>query len=375
MKKIFSLIMAAVFMITITACDNRESIKVYLPNEYLSEDVVAEFESEYNIRVDVVPFDSNEDAISAVEDSSNSFDVIVPSDYALEEMQAKGLLEEIDYSKITSFNKDTDLSVELKKIINKLATDDSVSQGGFDLLKYGAPYFWGNVGIVVNKNKIDMSDIEGKGWEVLTDAMTAGKKVIMYDSSRDAFMIALKKHFADNNITDSTLNNPTDQQLNAAESWLSSVFKNSNSKFAVDASLDEFLVGNNSEYALSVDYSGNAIYIMTDDEYENENLDYYVPVDGTNIWVDAMAIPKNASNKDGAYKFINFILSKDAQELNSTDMGYTSVRQDVIDLVMSEYDYPEAYDIKVDFIKDEIFRYNSSLVDKLNQKYISIKNS
>lgn len=343
MKKILSIISIAIITLVLTACDNRPRLKVYMPTEYIGEDLLKEFHKTSEYRVDIITFDSNEDMLSKY--ATGSYDLIIPSDYALEELVAKEALQKIDWTKITTFQQN-DIDQELMQAFKMLEE----SEDSFKLLDYGVPYFWGSIGILYDTTKVTKTLVEEEGWDILH----SGKDLMMYDSARDAVMIALKQIYFDREDNESTVNNPTTTDLAAAQSWLTKI-KGSRTIIGTDELFDLML--DPTEVDLVVAYSGDAVYMMD----ENEKLDYYVPNSGTNIFIDAIVIPENATNVDFAYDFINFLLDKDNAYQNSLETAYTSPRADVVNMIIDNEDY-QASSYRVSFNpKDEIFRYNQEL--------------
>ena len=347
MKKVFSIVTILVLAVVLAACDRRPVLKVFLPLEYIGEDFLKEFNKNSEYRVEIIEFESNEDMLSKY--NTATYDLIIPSDYALEELVEKEALQDIDWNKINTF-KQTDIDEDLMEAINMLK-DDEVS---FDLLKYGVPYFWGSFGIIYDKTKVNKSVLEQKGWNILED----GRDQMLYDSSRDMIMVGLKQYYANNEI-ERSVNNPTNDDLAAVQTWLTSL-KGNKTQIATEEVYDLMLDPTRVDLALA--YSGDAAYLIE----ENPNLDYFVPVNqGTNIFIDAVVIPKTSSQIDFAYDFINFLLAKDNAYANSLEIAFTSPRADVIEMILENEDYQEsAYKILFNE-KDELFRYNSTLSNEV----------
>ncbi len=158
--------MVAIAALTLTACDTRPALKVLMPTEYISEDLVKTFnKSGLDFKVEIITFDSNEDMLASV-DSSN-YDIIIPSDYALEELSLKeGFLTEIDWTKLTHLKNQTGFDADLMAALKSLKEADK----SFDLLKYGIPYFWGSVGLLYDTAKISTERIQTEGWNILKTA-------------------------------------------------------------------------------------------------------------------------------------------------------------------------------------------------------------
>jgi len=352
MKKGFVLVFVLLIAFLASACTPRTTLKLFMPGEYIDESLVRAFEKEYGVRVSIITFDSNESAIPQVE--ANSYDLIIPSDYAIEELAAKNLLQQMDYSRITTFSL-SDLDDALESVLLDLEQD------GFDLLKYGVPYFWGNVGILYDTTKVSLSFLEEKGWDALADK---SYDIMFYDSSRDSFMVAFKALFEDT----MSINTPTDAQILAAEDWLKDA-KGPKTSFLTDEVFDVML--DPAQFAMAVVYSGDGVYLMD----ENENLGYYVPHQGTNVWVDAFVIPQNAVQVDLAYQFINYFLSYDVALENAIEIGYTSPRADVIEHIIEDEIYDvDAYVITVSQ-KDEFFRFNETIKRKIEEAWVRVRAS
>ena len=338
MKKIVLVLMLAVTLTVLASCDGgKPTLKLFMPTEYIDEDLITAFENEYDVRVEFISFDSNEIAIPQIE--VNSYDLVIPSDYAIEELVSKDLLDPIDWSLVTTMTKE-DLDTNLTSIIP--------SDTSFDILEYAVPYFWGNVGMLYDSTKVTLAELETEGWNALN---TVEDDVMFYDSSRDMVMVALKALYGG----EVDINNPTSEQLSAAETWLSDRERASNVVFATDEIFDDMLEAGNTKYAIAVSYSGDATYLMS----ENEDLGYYVPTNGTNVWLDAFVVPKNAENKELAYQFISFFVSTENMFANSSYVGYTAPRTNVVEQILAEEIYPSSsYRMQVG-ANDSVFRYDT----------------
>lgn len=338
MKKLVLLLMLVVALTVLASCDGgKTTLTVFMPTEYIDESLVSAFEDEYDVNVAIISFDSNEVAIPQVE--VNSYDVVIPSDYAIEELASKELLETIQWEDVTEMSQ-SDLDPSLVSLINTI--------DGFNILDVAVPYFWGNVGMLYDSTKVSLAELEAEGWNALN---TVDDDVMFYDSSRDMVMVALKALYG--GTVD--INNPTAAQLQAAEDWLIGEGRTSNVIYASDEIFDDMLVSGNTKYAIAVSYSGDATYLMS----ENEDLGYYVPSNGTNVWLDAFVVPKNAEHKALAYDFINYFVSIDVMYANSDYVGYTAPRFDVVELIIDDEYYPESsYRMRVNE-NDSVFRYNT----------------
>lgn len=346
----------------LTSCGETK-LKVYNWGEYIDISLIKEFEKEYKCKVRYTNYDSNEIAITQMRNTT--FDVVVPSDYAIEQLAAEDLIQELDWTKIMGYmdNKEFDETYEfdasanevakakaksmyadgLVNIIDKLKNDEN----SFDFLKYAAPYFWGNVGIIYNKDKAGLKEaVESSGWEVVRNP---NYKIAYYNSARDGFMPALKQNGYSMNTTDTA-------QINTAKEWLKEqnrvVGKNLN--YLTDEVLEQIT---NGSYDLGLVYSGDAVYIMQ--EANGINFDFFVPTTGTNVWADGMVIGKDSNNVDLAHKFIAFMSSKDASLRNASTTCYNASNKDAFkDMLESEdfVDYADMYNYTPKE-NDEIYRY------------------
>ena len=231
--------------------------------EYLGENVISNFEKEYGVDVIVEYFDSNEMMYTKLQ-AGDAYDVIVPSDYMIQRLISEGSLQELDKSLIPNMDNLTDG-------VKNLAFDPDNT--------YSVPYFWGSVGIVYNKNNVPKDLIEEKGFEILRDTDYAGD-IYMYDSERDSFMVALKALGYSMNTTD-------DAEIEEAYQWLLELNKTMNPAYVTDEVIDNMMNGTKD---IAVVYSGDATVILD----ENEDMDFFMPSEGTNIWCDSMCIPTNA---------------------------------------------------------------------------------
>jgi spermidine/putrescine-binding protein len=352
MKKIAMLILIFLLPVILSACSPKETLKIFMPGEYITEELVRDFEKEYGVRVQIITFDSNESAIPQVE--ANSYDLVIPSDYAIEELVSKNLLQEIDYTRFDQFSK-ADFDSGLTEVLSELKTD------GFDLLKYGVPYFYGNVGILYDTTQVSKSYLELEGWNALANHQY---DVMFYDSSRDSFMIAIKALYG-NSVS---INRPTDLELSEAETWLTNA-KGSKTRYLTDEVFDRMLKP--ADFAMAVVYSGDGVYLMS----ENDDLDYHVPHQGTNVWVDAFVIPKNAKQVDLAYLFIDYFNSYDIGLENAINIGYTSPRSDVISTIITDGEYEESSYVVTLTPNDEFFRYDTQLKRKIEEAWVRVRAS
>lgn len=351
MKKVLVTIATLLFAcLAFAGCGNKEVLKIYLPGEYMSEDLIPAFEKAYNCKVEPEFFESNEMMYTKIS-AGDTYDVLIPSDYMIERLLNEKYLQKIDISKLENYSAIT--SSLLAEPFNGYDTTNS----------YSVPYFWGTTGIVYDTTVVPTEDVEKLGYEIFKDTRFKGN-LYMYDSERDAFMIAFK-------ALGYSMNTENENEINAAYEWLVELNKTMEPIYVTDEVIDNMA---NGRKALALVYSGDAAYILG----ENENMSYFTPDCGTNVWVDAMVIPANAENVELAHKFIDFVLSYDQAMGNTEEVGYASVRQDILDEVTAPeglYDGNVAYLPRTGYEKDEVFHDNETLRKKLSELLIKVKAS
>lgn len=307
-----------------------QTLHIYNWGEYTGENIIADFEKETGATVIQENFDSNEQMYIKVA-NKEPYDILVPSDYMIERLIQEDLLQKLDHSKLTCMDK-------LADAVKGLPYDPDN--------EYSVPYFWGTVGIVYDKTKVDIKDLEEEGFGIFLDEKYKGD-VYLYDSERDSFMMALKALGYSMNTTD-------EQEIQEAYEWLVQCVETMDTEIVTDEIIDNMAQGRK---ALGLIYSGDATYVMD----ENENMGYYMPKNGTNLWSDAMVIPKNAKNPELAHAFINYASDYAGAYDNSSYVGYTSANQEVMDDIYGEggdYEGIDAYIPRTDNPNDEIFVYN-----------------
>lgn len=342
MKKLSMLILVLAFMLA--GCNSEtKTLKVFNWGVYMDSTLIDEFEEEYNVRVVYDEFDSNESMYTKLM-SGEKYDVIVPSDYMVQRLIEENQLQKLDKSVVSLDN-------VLPNVLNQSFDPNN---------EYSAPYFWGNVGLIYDTTQVDVNDLN-EGWNVLLNPKYKGK-IYFYDSERDAFLVALK-------ALGYSANTKVDSQLNEAFDWLSQLNTTMEPIYVTDDVIDNMIAGNK---AIAVVYSGDAAYILD----ENEDMAFYVPEEGTNMWVDSMVIPANADNPELANAWIQFMLSEDAQTRNTLEVGYSTVHKDVWETMISdEEDYAgnKAYSVRQGNPKDEIFKYDEELKVKMSDLWLKIK--
>ena len=320
-------------------------LKLYLPGEYLGENVISDFEKQYGVRVIVENFDSNEMMYTKLM-AGDRYDVIIPSDYMIERLMNEDFLQPLDKSMIPNMQNMSDA------VLGMSYDPDNT---------YSIPYFWGSVGLVYNHENVDPAVIESEGWEVLRNTDYAGH-IYIYDSERDSFMMAFK-------ALGYSMNTEDPNEINDAYEWLLQMNNTMSPVYVTDEVIDGMMNGYKD---IAVVYSGDAAVVLD----ENEDMSFYMPSQGTNIWCDAMVIPANAENPKLAHEFINYMLTYEAAFDNTETVGYTSPNAEVFEeMTTSEDLYAEnaAYLPRSGYEKDEMFHDNQVLMRELSKLWIKVK--
>ncbi len=322
-----------------------QTLYVYMPGEYIGEEVVPEFEAQTGAVVVMENFDSNEQMYIKVA-NGEAYDVIIPSDYMIQRLTEEGYLQPLDQSNLDC------MDVLL----------DAVKSQPYDAEnEYSVPYFWGTVGIVYDKTKVSPEDLEKEGFNIFLDEKYKND-IYLYDSERDSFMMALK-------ALGYSMNTEDTDELQAAYDWLVQCVTTMEPEIVTDEIIDNMAQGRK---ALGLCYSGDAAYIMS----ENENMGFYMPEQGTNLWFDSMVIPANAENPELAHEFINFVCSYEIAYDNSGYVGYTSPNQEVMEDLSGEggdFEGINAYLPRMGYDKDEVFVYNAETRKIISNLWSKVK--
>ena len=274
---------------TQTNSSSKKVLNIYNWGDYIDPQLIKKFEKQTGYKVNYETFDSNEAMFTKIKQGGTPYDIAVPSDYMIQKMAKEKLLLPLDKHKIKGMDNNDPQFLDLS----------------FDKHnKYSVPYLWGTVGILYNKKMVD-EPIDS--WGVLWDEKYKDS-ILMQDSVRDAFGVALK-------YLGYSLNSTDLDELQAAKNLLIEQ-KPLVQAYVIDQVRDK-MIGN--EAAIGVIYSGEAIYC----QQENPNLDYVIPKEGSNLWIDSWVIPKNAENKEHAEEFINFLCRPDIAKMNFEYITYS----------------------------------------------------
>lgn len=322
-----------------------QTLYVYNWGEYTGENLIPDFEAATGATVVMENFDSNEQMYIKVA-NGESYDILVPSDYMIQRLIEEDYLQKLDHSKLNCMDKLTDA-------VKGLPYDENN--------EYSVPYFWGTVGIVYDQTKVSIEDLEKEGFNIFLDEKYRGD-IYLYDSERDSFMMALK-------ALGYSMNTEDPEELQEAYDWLVQCVQTMRPEIVTDEIIDNMAQGRK---ALGLIYSGDATYVMS----ENEDMGFYLPESGTNLWSDAMVIPKNAKNPELAHEFINFVCEYEGAYDNSSYVGYTSANQQVMDDLSGpggDFEGINAYLPRIGYEKDEVFVYNDTVRKQLSNMWSKVK--
>ncbi len=310
-----------------SGADGGEQVIVYNWGEYLDPDAITMFEEETGISVVYEEYETNEIMYPKIQSGAIAYDVVCPSDYMIERMIENDLLAEIDFDNIPNLKNIGETYMEQSRQFDPEN-------------KYSVPYLWGTVGILYNKTMVD-EPIDS--WGVLWDEKYKDN-ILMQDSVRDAFGVTLKYLGYSLNSTD------LDELTEARDKLIEQ--KPLVQAYVVDQVRDK-MIGN--EAAIGVIYSGEAIYT----QLENPDLEYVIPKEGSNIWIDSWVIPKNAKHKENAEAFINFICKPEIAKMNFDYITYSIPNEPGRELIEDEAlrDSPIAFPDPEELANCETFKY------------------
>lgn len=310
MKKFISIILSMALCATgavmFTGCGKSYDgeINVYNWGEYISNgeddslDTIKEFEKECNIKVNYTNYETNEEMYNILKNSNSTYDVIIPSDYMVSKLIEEDMLAEINFDNIPNYSNIMDRFKNLE----------------FDKdNKYSIPYSWGVVALGYNKTMMSKPE----GFSALWDE-SLKDNILMFNNSRDAMAIAMQMC----GISPSVVTKDDIDKATAKLQEQKPLVK----KYVMDQVFTEMEGG---QAAIAPYYAGDILTMMDN----NEDIDYVLPEEGSNLFVDSMCIPKSSKNKDLAEKFINFMLKAETAKANSEYIGYSTPNQAAFDLL------------------------------------------
>lgn len=328
-------------------------VYVYNWGEYIDESVIQEFEKETGIKVVYDMFETNEEMYPVIEAGGVKYDAVCPSDYMIQKMIENNLLAEINFDNVPNIKEIDPRYQEMSKSFDPEN-------------KYSVPYCWGTVGILYNTSMVDPKDVPTK-WSDLWDEKFKNN-ILMQDSVRDAFMVALKSLGYSSNTTNA------DEIKEAKELLIKQ--KPLVQAYVIDQVRDKMIGG---EAALGVIYSGEMLYIQNEvkDLGLDYSLEYVIPEEGTNLWLDSWVIPANAPNKENAEKWINFLCRADIAKKNFDYITYPTPNKGAFDLLDPELQNNKAVFPDMDSLKNsEVYKYLGDQVDSVyNEAWKEVKSN
>ena len=326
---------------------------VYNWGEYIDEDVISQFEEETGITVVYDLFETNEEMYPVIEAGAVNYDVVCPSDYMIQKMRENDLLAELNFDNIPNIDQIDPAYMEM-------------SQAFDPENKYSVPYCWGTVGILYNTKLLDELGVPAPTkWADLWDERLSGE-ILMQDSVRAAFMVALKKDGYSMNSESKDELEQTKQELIDQKPLVQA--------YVIDQVRDKMIGG---EAAVGVIYSGEMLYIQ--DEVANLGLDYdleyVIPEEGTNLWLDSWVIPKNAKNKENAEKWIDFMCRPEIAKANFEYITYPTPNKGAFELLDEEMQNNKAVFPDINSLKNsEVYKYLGDETDAVyNELWKEVK--
>ena len=341
--KFFFALLASLMVLSFSACGRGgdKVVNVYNWGQYIDPQVLKDFEKETGIHVIYSTYTTNEDLYMKLNNGGTVYDLVCPSSFMLDKLKTEGFLQKIDYSKIPNM-----------KYIDKeyLYTNSDPKQ------EYSVPYFWGTVGILYNKKKVE-DPVDS--WDIIWNPKYK-RQIVMIDSLRDALGLALSRRGFSENSRDlkelAIVKKDLIDQYPLVYAYL------------VEQTRDLMI---NGESALSVVFSGDAAAAMA----RNKDLDFVVPKEGSNLWIDSFAIPVTATHKENAEAFINFMCQPEVMVKNAQYVGYSlpSSAGKAL-LTKEEQENTAAYPDKSVYDRLEVFKNVGDFVRVYNDLWQEVKN-
>ena len=342
MKKVF--LIAAVLVLILAAAtgcssEQKETLSVLNYDIYIDKDLLKEFQEANNVTIKYDTYATPEEMYIKAKAGASNYDLIISSEYMIERMISEGMVNKINFDNIPNY---------------KYIGEDFKNHPYDPTNEYAVPYFWGTLGILYNKNTVDASS---DSWSMLWDE-SHSKRIIMMDSQRDSFGAALK-------LLGYSMNTVNEKELDEAKALLLKQ-KPLVMAYITDGAPDIMI---NEEADMALVWSGEAVAAMA----ENENLDFVIPKEGSNIWIDAMFIPSTTKNQPLAENFIDFLCSKEATLKNIDEVWYSTVNTEALKEVDEELLNNPAFNIpQEDIAKMEMFRDPKEFIDLYTNRWTEI---
>ncbi len=337
MKKFMSLIICLSVLFSaftiVASAEEKIVLNVYNWGEYIEQSTIDMFEEKYPyIDVNYTTFDSNEAMYSKIVSGAASYDIVIPSEYMVSKLIQENMLAELDYSNIPNYK-------YIGEAYKNLSSDPEN--------KYSVPYFWGTVVVIYNSAHVDEADVADKSLSLLWNEKYADK-ILMFDNPRDSFGIALTK-------LGYSMNSDTDSQWQEAAKLLSEQ-KPIVQAYVMDAIFDKMESG---EAWIAPYYAGDALVIQE----TNPDIQFYMPAEGTNMFVDSMCILNTTEHKKEAELFINFMCDPKIAAMNAETVGYATPNTEALNLLA-----PEITENELIYPDEEYLKKNTEVFINLPQK-------
>lgn len=352
MKKIYTLILMAVFATSSFALDREHTLKIYNWADYIDENVLKSFPQWYkeqtgeDVEIIYQTFDINESMLTEIEIGHEDYDVICPSEYIIERMLRNGLLQKIPKDlipdSISYFDNVAPFAVNK---FQEMSQTETVSD-------YTVGYMWGTTGFLYNPNFVSAQDLQS--WGAILDPKFEGK-IFMKDAFRDVYSVIVLYAYYDDILAgkvtrDELVRNITDERIAAVEKVLTEA-KDNVAGWEVDFGKEEMTKG---KAWMNLSWSGDAQWAIDEASEVGVELKYIVPQEGSNVWFDGWCIPIYAKNAKAAGWFINYMCRPDNAIANMEEIGYVSViaTDEILEWAEDEEEFEEELDLSYFFGED-----------------------
>lgn len=323
-RKMFGFLMTGVMVCSmLTGCGNtgtdaqKGQVNVFIWTEYVSEAAISDFEKDTGIKVNVSTYSSNEDMLAKLKsESEGTYDVILPSDYAIEYLIAQDKLEALDKDKLSNLSN-----------IDPAYLDESFDPGNV----YSVPYEGGVACIAVNTAKVDK--------EITSYAD-------LFDSSLKSQLVVLDDYRAVIGMTERSMGlsmNETDPDTLAQVEEKLLTLKDNIKLYDSDSPKSALISG---DCTVGMVWSAEVALAMD----ENPDIEIVYPTEGAYVFLDNWAIPKGAKNYDAAMEFINYMLSAEAAKMNIEDFPYLCPNKTALEMLGEDYVNNEAKNVPAEVI-------------------------
>ncbi|MCX7695227.1 MAG: ABC transporter substrate-binding protein [Caloramator sp.] len=342
LNKFIAILLIVIAMLPIVSCskEGKVTLNVYNWGDYIDESVIQEFENKYGIKVNYETFATNEDMYVKIKSGGTAYDVAIPSEYMISKMIKEGMLQKIDFSNVPNYK-------YIDEKFKGLEYDPNN--------EYSVPYMWGVVGIVYNKKMVS-EPVDS--WDILWNEKYK-KQILMLDSQRESIGVALQKLGYSLNTTDKDKLEQAKQELIKQKPLVLA--------YVGDEIKDKMISG---EAALAVAWAGDAVFM----KQQNPDLEFAVPKEGSNLFVDCMVIPKTSKHKKEAEMFINFMCETEIAKKNTEYIGYSTPHKEAYKLLDEETKNDKtAYPDEAVLKRCEVYKDLSDMLKEYDRIWTEVK--